>query len=101
MKMRTLGILTKTFMLITALCAGFAMNAQTWIQKASMPAGNTPYYPYSFSIGGKLYVGGGYTGSATNRFFMYDPVTNVWTAKASMPNNLYGGAYFVINGKGY
>jgi|GEM_PF-2113663 len=76
--------------------------SQTWIQKADLPNPIGLNAPFSFSIGGKLYVGGGYTGSnASSSFYEYDPATNAWTPKANSPIPLYATFQFVINGIGY
>lgn len=61
-----------------------------------------------FVIGNKAYVMGGYDhqtgGSAKKDLWEYDPVTNVYTQKASLPPSAAGrleAASFSINGKGY
>ncbi|MFI5154180.1 MAG: Kelch repeat-containing protein, partial [Chitinophagales bacterium] len=53
-----------------------------------------------FSIGSKGYIG---TGSESgNDFWEFDPVTNIWTQKASYPGaGGYGSAGFSIGNKGY
>ena len=82
-------------------CSTF-LNAQTWVQEAPPPSPVGLDGPMWFSIGGKLYVGGGYNSSSgcQTGFYEYDPRTNTWTTKAPIPIGLasYG---FVINGKGY
>jgi N-acetylneuraminic acid mutarotase len=56
-------------------------------------------------IGNNLYVSGGADSAshATNDLHMYDPGTNTWIAKASLPAgvNVYAGNAFTINGLGY
>ena len=76
--------------------------ANTWSTKAPFP------HPIQSTngagvIGGKLYMTGGCTGF--NRYFgwtwMYDPATNTWTQKASMPVATWGGNTGVIQNKLY
>jgi gliding motility-associated-like protein len=78
-------------------------NGQGWIQVQPLPPGNGLLRPFSFSINGKLYVGGGYVGSGVclTTLFEYDPATNVWTQKANVPTGQYATHNFVLNGKGY
>src|SRR5436190_22466915 len=84
----------------------FAQN--TWTQKASLL--NTPVNDYSYgcNIGTKAYVVPGQTTGSyfetapKTDFFEYDPATDVWTKKASLPvNNTPYGLAVSINGKGY
>jgi N-acetylneuraminic acid mutarotase len=49
-------------------------------------------------IGGKFYVVGG---QGTNRLDVYDPVTDQWTAGASMPSIRWLGAGLALQGKLY
>ncbi len=64
--------------------------------------GNSRSNAISFSINGKGYFGGGSMNSSFFQdFYEYNPVTNIWTAKAIIP---IAGAYGVSaasNGKGY
>jgi N-acetylneuraminic acid mutarotase len=52
-------------------------------------------------INGKFYVAGGVgnEGQGTNQLHVYDPATNKWTAKASMPTAQSGMAGAVLHGK--
>jgi N-acetylneuraminic acid mutarotase len=66
--------------------------ANTWTQKADF-AGGLRYTAIGFSIGDKGYMGtGNYRSSpyvnATyyNDFWEYNPITDLWTQKASVPN---------------
>lgn len=55
-----------------------------------------------FTINGKAYIGGGTDGVLDkNDLWEWDPTTNLWTAKASMPTSIQGGAAFAAGGKGY
>ena len=61
------------------------------------------------SFQGKVYVAGGYTGDwiASDRLFIYDPLTNQWTQGNPMPTprgypvaNFVNGTFYVIGGDG-
>jgi N-acetylneuraminic acid mutarotase len=81
--------------------------SQSWTQKQDIP--NTPtsgrWGAYCFTIGNKIYAGGGYIGnfSNLNDLWEYDPSTGNWTAKADLPvaNGRTNAVAFSINGKGY
>ena len=64
--------------LLSVCCA--AVSQGLWIQKQNSPAttNKTP----CFTINSKGYF---FSGAASSNFFEYDPVTNVWTAKADCP----------------
>ena len=52
-----------------------------WIQKTNMPSGRHSHA--ASEVDGKIYVAGGrYTLNSLNE---YNPATNTWTTKASMP----------------
>jgi N-acetylneuraminic acid mutarotase len=57
----------------------------------------------SFSIGNKVYVGGGYDGTdRLNDFWEYDQQTGTWLKKADFPGAARNSAVaFSVNGKGY
>ncbi len=57
----------------------------------------------SFTIGNKVYVGGGYDGSdRLNDFWEFNQATNTWLRKADFPGVARNSAVaFSINGKGY
>ncbi len=67
----------------------FDPNANIWTAIAPFPGGNRCAC-FAFSLNGKGYVGGGnsYNGAYTyyNDLFEYDPLTNNWTQKASLPS---------------
>lgn len=77
-----------------------------WAQKANF-IGEGRCYAVSFSIGGKGYIGTGeYWNGAGNTYFKdfyeYDPITNIWTTKASFPGEVRSEAVcFVISNKAY
>ena len=92
----------KSTLLLLALLFRTALFAQNWslVDTITGPARDEPN---SFVINGKIYVGGGAvaTGGGDNSFYQYDPATNVWTQKASLPDYLWAGQCFALNGKGY
>jgi N-acetylneuraminic acid mutarotase len=65
----------------------------TWTQLASPPV-NFGSYPIIFAIGPYIYVGGGayQCGGPIASFYRYDPATNTWTPRASLPVPLWGAA---------
>jgi N-acetylneuraminic acid mutarotase len=85
----------------------YNVATNTWTWKSDMPR------PLSSTngagvINGKIYVSGGFysklwsaAGSITGSLFVYDPATNTWTQKRSMPQGGAWGVTGVINGKLY
>lgn len=78
-----------------------------WSQLANVTGGNGRYGAVGFAIGSKGYIGTGSTGGNNNSlddFYEYDPATNNWSTKASLPGvdakRRYAFA-FSIGGKGY
>jgi hypothetical protein len=71
------------------------------VQRANLPSPR--YSTFSFAIGTRGYVGGGYNGTAPQLdLWEYDMATNVWTQKANILGNTRPAAVgFAINGKGY
>lgn len=74
----------------------------TWLQKANYP-GAASGGGFSFSIGTKVYKGGGQNNSAVylNSFYEYDPATDTWATKASLPAAIAVPTAVSSNGKGY
>lgn len=75
-----------------------------WSTKSKMPTAR--YSPSSSLVDGKIYAIGGLVGTAgeyepTSVVEMYDPVTDTWTRKKSMPTARYGLATSVVDGKIY
>lgn len=93
-------------LLLAGFAAGMpalALVAQDfeWEQRTSMPA---PRWGVStFVINDKAYVIGGRSGSVDHtQMWMYDPVTDAWTAKASLPaQGRRLATAFSVNGYGY
>jgi N-acetylneuraminic acid mutarotase len=85
--------------------------ADTWSERE--PAPHRHHRAAVGVIGGKIYVAGGMTKTIRNEVTyqyepepwreldVYDPATNVWTTKASMPTARWGAAAGVIDGKLY
>lgn len=74
----------------------------TWTAKAKYPGGNRDGM-YTFTIGNKAYVGGGFDGAVTKSdFYEYDPTTDTWTQKATPPfGPVIFASAFTIGRKGY
>ncbi|MBL7938454.1 MAG: thrombospondin type 3 repeat-containing protein [Flavobacteriales bacterium] len=59
---------------------------------------------FSFSIGNKAYMGGGYNPLVATdhlQFWEFDPITDTWSQKADIPSYRYGASGFSIGTKGY
>ena len=66
--------------------AVFALTPSgTWEQRRSMPEGTHRGASGVTVADGKLYVAGGFRGSAVNDFSAYAPATGRWTALANLP----------------
>jgi N-acetylneuraminic acid mutarotase len=76
-----------------------------WTRKADYPGNSTGYF-VCFSIGTKGYIGTGndfLTNGFTNEFWEYNPASNSWTRKASLPTTpaRVFAVGFSIGSKGY
>lgn len=75
----------------------------TWTQKTNFPV--IRYSSFTFVIGDKGYVGGGYntsTSSSENDFYEYDPSADTWTQKSNFSGGPINEAQgFTIGNKGY
>lgn len=69
-----------------------------WEKMADYP-GPERFFPVSFVLGNKAYVGGGAVGRRD--FHAYDPVANVWQPLADLPVGRSEAVHFALNGKGY
>jgi N-acetylneuraminic acid mutarotase len=81
----------------------FVAQAEGWLQKSSI-GGYSRTGAFSFSIGGKGYVGGGYdsVGISHRDFWEYDPSNDSWTRKADLPGPERCMAFAcAIGNKGY
>ncbi len=97
---------TVTFMDGSAVLAtGHIPQPTTWSNVPSLPAGLV-LAAATTGLDGRVYVMGGYNGSAINSVMAYDPNTNIWTALPGMPTPRYGlaaatgpdGRIYVIGG---
>lgn len=71
----------------------WTLKASSWI--------NSPNYPSSFVIGGRLYVCGGYASGVLSSVMYYDPNLNTWTNSWVMTTWVYISSSSYYNGKGY
>lgn len=79
----------------------FKTAAQPWTSLPSLPVTGRDQN-MGFSVNGKGYVCGGYTGGPIIReTWEFDPVSNAWTQKADMPDDNNGAAGFAIGNYGY
>lgn len=89
----------------------FDTVTNTFTQKADYPGTPNRRGAMSFDIGGKGYLAGGAVsgtnactnevGCFTGTVYEYDPVTDVWATKTSMPKAIVFGSAISHNGKGY
>jgi N-acetylneuraminic acid mutarotase len=96
------AIVTGLVVLACVLVAGQALAQGIWETKTPMPTARNS--SHEGVIGDLLYVAGGHLGGAlgvTGALEVYSPATDSWTAAASMPGPVYGGAVGVIDGKLY
>lgn len=81
----------------------FDVEEQKWTAVANMPEWGTR--TACFVINNKAYVFGGLMqsmGNGSNKLFEYDPISNAWTQKASLPGaGRMNSLAFTYNGKGY
>ncbi len=90
------------FVSLMLLCSYDSYSQGTWTQKANI-LGAGRFWPASFSIGTKGYMGTGATGGTNYRdFWEWDQMTNTWSQKANFGGAArYGAAAFAIGNKGY
>ena len=73
-------------------------QADSWQQVASMPG--VRYSHAATSMGGKIYVTGGYeNGAYTSTLILFDPLANTWTELAGMGSARVDHACAGIGGK--
>jgi N-acetylneuraminic acid mutarotase len=86
---------------------GYNFASNTWTRRAALPL-PIRHQNGAGVIGGKVYVSGGELSAAGQEttqilpyLYVYNPSTNAWTQKASMPRPISKGITGVINGKLY
>ena len=67
-----------------------------WEEVATFPAAHR-LKATAFVIDDKAYIAGG----GTDEVWMYDPINDTWTQKASLPRALENPVSFVLDGEGY
>lgn len=78
---------------------GYDPFQDTW---TSLPQPPTPQWVSELAeVDGKIYVFGGYNGTALNVVWEYNPAAKTWTNKAPMPTARYGSSTAVMNNKIY
>jgi hypothetical protein len=91
----------QTVMLVCASLANAASGQFSWEEKADLPVSGL-YGPTTFVIGAYGYVvSGNSAGTDLQDVWMYDMESDIWVAKAPIPQARRAGAGFSINGKGY
>src|SRR5580704_5655480 len=86
--------------LIFATAALAQMPTSPWKKGAPFPEPDEELY--SVVAGGKMYVIGGWgEGKARGVNYEYDPATDKWTKKKSMPRPTHHAALATYNGKIY
>ena len=96
----------RTAVLAVLASLGFAtaalaqMPTSPWKKGAPFPAPDEELY--GVTVNGKLYAIGGWDGGkAAGNNFEYDPATDKWTKKKSMPRHAHHAALAAANGKIY
>jgi Kelch motif len=94
MKKKFFGKITRHWfvtILAVATFASAAVAASRWVTEATLPDGAN--FPAVQSINGLVYVAGGVAGALTDaaNLQVYDPATNTWTVKASLPAPVWAG----------
>ncbi len=87
--------------LVIFFCFYSSLCAAQWSKKATIPGAGRDA-ACEFSIGDKVYFGGGEV--LSDLFWEYDPATNIWTPKANIPVAIRVrtfGVSFSIGSKGY
>ncbi len=94
------------------VASGSFMIHEPWQRKNDFPGGSR-FGSFTFTIGNKVYVGGGRSGSSyigggtsgpyanQNDFWEYNPATDTWIQKADLPEGIYSSASFATTSKGY
>src|SRR4029453_9769862 len=97
---RGFTILAVIASLVFATAALAQMPPSPWKKAAPFPEADEELY--GAAVDGKLYVIGGWGGGkARGATYEYDPATDKWTKKRSMPRPAHHAALAAANGKIY
>jgi N-acetylneuraminic acid mutarotase len=94
----------KTLSALILFFIPYILNAQQAVWKAKTFPGTAAYEAMAFSIGDKIFLGGGYTYPYPRSFFEFDETSNTWMQQADIPGvqgSRSGAIAFSIDGKGY
>jgi len=88
--------------LVTRTVQAYNVATNSWALKAPLPVGLTSTNG-AVAIAGKIYVAGGLrpNDSPRSELYMYDPKTNIWIRKRSMPAPGFAGVSGVIDDQLY
>lgn len=91
----------RNYILLAVLLFSIPGFAQ-WTAKTNF-AGSARTFSMSFTIGTKIYTGGGFDGNGIvfDDFWEYDPAADTWTQKGNLPVLRSSGIGFSIGSKGY
>ena len=93
-----LGVITASLIFATAALA--QMPPSPWKKGAPFPEPDEEFY--GVTVNGKLYAIGGWgEGKARGANYEYDPASDKWTKKTSMPRPAHHAALAASNGKIY
>lgn len=79
-------------------------NTKSWTRLKDLPGSFIRAWAFAFAINGKGYICGGDTTSAfdvISNVYEYNPLTDDWTKKASLPIPMDGAYACSVGGKGY
>ena len=97
--LRSVFVLFVVFFTFALYAQDEAPNEGFWTSKT--PMNTARRYLGAATVGGKVYVIGGYNGSYLGTNECYDPVLDSWTNKSPMPTPRNGAAVVALNGKVY
>jgi N-acetylneuraminic acid mutarotase len=100
----TIGFATLIAFTMIGLISNPVLGAGIWRRRANMPTKRAGLS--TGAVNGKIYaIGGGISqgdvAKGLKTVEVYDPVTNTWTKKASMPTPRFSASISVVNGKIY
>ena len=80
----------------------YSPDSNAWVQKTSFP-GHARYGAGSFTISGRIFLGGGIDSSNVvySDFYSYEPVSDQWVSRHSFTTPVTAMATFTIGSRGY